>query len=159
MDYRKFSYTNENYLILKTSSTYKRTDSKKSWKSNPETVEQEIVTPTHYTNYITAIPFFNNFGFGAYCRAKFTYNMPGFLPTIITTVSPEQETKIITTFEFVEIDKLKINSGWRENEIIKTAKRFAIEFADGARMIHFYTDSDGVTAHGIFDTKRNIWRS
>lgn len=158
MDYRKFSFTNENYLILKTATTYTRTESKKGWKANPENIEQEIVSPSHYTNYVTAIPFFNNFGFGAYCRAKYTYNAPGYLPTIITTVSPGQDTKIITTFEFVEIDKLKINAGWRENEIIKTAKRFAIEFADGARMIYFYTDSNGDTAQGIFDTKRNQWR-
>lgn len=92
-DYRKFEYTNENYLIFRTIETFSRTASGKSWKSRPDEVENEIVPPKHYENYVTAIPFFNNFGDGASCRAAFSYNAPGYLPTRITTVSPFRETK------------------------------------------------------------------
>lgn len=60
-DYRKFEYTNENYLIFRTIETFSRTASGKSWKSRPDEVENEIVPPKYYENYVTAIPFFNNF--------------------------------------------------------------------------------------------------
>ena len=92
-DYRKFEYTDENYLIFRTIETFSRTASGKSWKSRPDEVENEIVPPKHYENYVTAIPFFNNFGDGASCRAAFSYNAPGYLPTRITTISPFRETK------------------------------------------------------------------
>lgn len=97
-DYRKFEYTNENYLIFRTIETFSRTASGKSWKSRPDEVENEIVPPKYYENYVTAIPFFNNFGDGASCRAAFSYNAPGYLPTRITTISPFRETKKSSLF-------------------------------------------------------------
>lgn len=157
-DYRKFTYTNENYLIFRTIETFERTASGKSWKSKPDEVENNIIPPKHYTNYITAVPFFNNFGDGAYCRAAWSYNAPGYLPTTVTTVSPFKQTKKVARFWFFKIDTLLINAGWREKEIVKNAKRFEVEYIDGRKLIHFYTDDTGVTASGIFDTKSNMWR-
>lgn len=157
-DYRKFSYTNENYLIFRTIETFSRTASGKSWKSKPDTVENEIVPPEYYTNYITAIPFFNNWGDGAYCRAAFSYNAPGYLPTTVTTVSPFNKTKKVARFWFFKKETLLLTAGWREKEIVKNAKRFRVEYEDGAKMIYFFTDENGVTASGIFDTMRNKWR-
>lgn len=153
-EYEKFSYTNNGYLILRTIETYSRTASGKSWKSKPDTIENEIVPPEHYTNYITAIPFFNNWGDGAYCRAAFSYNAPGYLPTTVTTVSPYQQTKKIAHFSFISKNILLINAGWREKEIVNTCKRFERE----KNLITFITDDTGVTASGIFDTKTNNWR-
>lgn len=157
-DYRNFEYTNENYLIFRTIETFSRTASGKSWKSKPDEIENEIIKPEHYTNYITAIPFFNNWGDGAYCRAAFTYNAPGYLPTTVTTVSPYRTTKKVACFWFFKKETLLLSAGWREREIIEKARRFAVEYVDGSKMIHFYTDETGVTASGIFDTRRNKWR-
>ena len=148
-DYRKFEYTNENYLIFRTIETFSRTASGKSWKSRPDEVENEIVPPKHYVNYVTAIPFFNNFGDGASCRAAFSYNAPGYLPTLITTVSPFRETKKIACFWFFKKETLLLNAGYREKSIVENAKRFRVEYVDGAKMIYFYTDEDGDTASGI----------
>ena len=158
MNYKQFNYTNENYMIFKTEETYTRTASGKSWKQKPDGVEKEIVAPGHYTNYITSIPFFNNFGYGAYCRASFSYNEPGYLPTTVTSVSPGKETKKIARFWFIEKRILELNAGWREKEIIKNAKRFKVEYNNGHKLIYFYTNETGVTASGIFDTKTNSWR-
>lgn len=155
MDYRKFKYDNENYLIFRTIEKYSRTTSGKSWKSKPDEVENEIIPPECYQNYITSIPFFNNFGYGAYCRAKFSYNEPGYLPTTVTTVSPFQDTKIIANFWFLRKFNLYKNACYREIEILAKADHFRVEFVDGSQMIYFYT---GENESGIFDTKRNIWR-
>ena len=155
MDYRKFKYDNENYLIFRTIKKYSRTTSGKSWKSKPDEIENEIISPEYYQNYITSIPFFNNFGYGAYCRAAFSYNEPGYLPTTVTTVSPFRDTKIIANFWFFRKDTLLLNAGYREREIIEKADHFRVEYVDGAKMIYFYTGENEI---GIFDTKRNIWR-
>jgi len=158
-NYRDFTYTNNNYLIFRTIETYSRTASGKNWKSKPDDVENEIIPPKHYENYITAIPFFNNWGDGASCRAAWTYNAPGYLPTLIATVSPYRETKKNACFWFFKKETLLLNAGWREKEIVEKATRFSVEYIDGAKMITFYTDDDGVTASGTFDTKRNTWRA
>lgn len=157
-DYRKFNYTNENYLIFRTIETFSRTDSGKSWRSKPDEVENDVIKPEHYTNYITAIPFFNNWGDGAYCRAKHSYNAPGYLPKTVTTVSPFKETKKVARFWFFKKETLLLNAEYREREIIEKAKKFRVEYVDGAKMIYFYTNDTGDTASGIFDTRRNQWR-
>lgn len=157
-DYRNFKYTNENYLIFRTIETFSRTASGKSWKSKPDSIKNEIVKPEYYTNYITAIPFFNNFEEGASCRAAFSYNAPGYLPTTVTTISPFKETKKVARFWFFKKETLLLNAGYREKEIIENARRFNIEYVDGAKMIYFYTNDTGDTASGIFDTRRNNWR-
>jgi hypothetical protein len=157
-DWRKFIYDNDSYLIFRTIETYSRTDSGKSWKSRPDEVENKIVSPEHYTNYVTAIPFFNNFGDGASCRAKCSYNAPGYLPTHITSVSPFRETKKVASFWFFKKSTLLENAGYREKEIVNRAKTFSVEYVDGAKMIHFFTDETNDIASGVFDTRRNKWR-
>lgn len=157
-DYRNFEYTNDNYLIFRTIETFSRTTSGKSWKNKPDKVENEIIKPEHYTNYVTAIPFFNNWGDGAYCRAAFSYNAPGYLPTTITTVSPYRETKKIARFWFFSKEKLLLNAGWREKEIVENAVSFSVEYVNDHKIIHFYINDTGVTACGFFDTATNKWR-
>lgn len=158
-NYEEFSYTNSNFLILKTKEVFYRTESGKSWKKHPETVERKVVTPEHYTNYITSIPFFNNFlGCGGTSRAQWRYTMPGYLPVIVSTTSPGGDEKQVVYFEFVDKCKLLLNAGYREKHIVENATYFGIEYVDGVKMIHFYTDEDGDTSTGLFDTRRNIWR-
>jgi hypothetical protein len=100
MDYKKFSFTDGSYLITYTTETYGRTKSGKGWKSKPDEVKTEVVNAQFYTNYVQSIPFFNNFGFGAYCRATRNYTVAGYLPVVITTVSPGREVKRVTKFTF-----------------------------------------------------------
>lgn len=156
--YDAFNYTDENYLIFCTIETFSRTASGKSWKRKADSTENEIVTPKRYTNYITSVPFFNNFGDGASCRAMFSYNMPGYLPTTVTTVGPFRETKKIARFWFFKKDTLLINAGCREKEIMETAKYFKFEYVDKGKLIYFYTDENADRASGIFDTRRNSWK-
>ena len=98
--YEKFTFSDRDYTITKTVTKYKRTASGKSWKSKPECVKDEIIDAEHYENYIRSIPFFNNYGNGAYCRAEYEYTYAGYLPTKVTTVSPFQEIKLIAEFKF-----------------------------------------------------------
>ncbi len=90
-----------NCKILKETQVYTRTASGKSWKSRPETVESETVDREHYINYVESIPFFNNWGNGASCRAVWNYTAAGYIPVKVTTVSPYQEEKHVTRFRFI----------------------------------------------------------
>lgn len=110
MDYKKFYFCNENYLILATTKTFSRTQSGKSWKSKPDKIEKKIFEAKNYENYITSIPFFNNFGSGAYCRGYNSYTTAGYLPTKVVTVSPFREIKKITTFIFIKKVCLRIRA-------------------------------------------------
>lgn len=157
-DWKNFRYENESFLIFRTLESYTRTASGANWKSKPDTVKNEIISPEFYTNYISAIPFFNNWGDGAYCRAKSSYNMPGYLPTHVVTVSPFRQKKEIADFWFFKKEILLLNAGYREGEIVENAKRFKTERIDGHNLIYFYTDNNDDTASGIFDTKTNFWR-
>ena len=157
--YENFNYTNKRFLILETEEIFYRTEYGKSWKNSPDTVEKTIISPKYYTNYIAAIPFFNNFmGCGCTSRASWRDTAPGYLPTRVTTVSPAGDEKHVVYFEFVDKYKLLLNAGYREKHIVENAKRFDIEYTDDSKMIHFYTDENGSTSSGLFDTRRNIWR-
>lgn len=159
MNYYNFSFSQGGrYLIFRTIETFSRTDSNLSWKSRPDEIENDIVSEQNYTNYITSVPFFNNFGESASCRAWCSYEVAGYLPTRITSISPYRITKKIASFSFVDKDKFLINAGWREKEIIKNAKRFKIERVNGVKMIYFYTDLEGDLSEGVFDTNCNMWR-
>lgn len=99
-DYRKFSFTNNNVSITLVKETFTRTDSGLSWRSKPDTTTTETVDARQYTNYITSIPWFNNFGYGCYCRAHWNYTKAGYLPTEVVSVSPHREKKIVAKFHF-----------------------------------------------------------
>ena len=102
MDYKKFKFTDDRYLITCTTETYSRTASGKNWKSKPDSVKTEVVDAEFYTNYITSIPFFDCFGFGAYCKAEQGYTVAGYLPTKIISVSPFHEVKKVTRFNITD---------------------------------------------------------
>jgi hypothetical protein len=155
--YYNFNYTNDNYLILCTISTYERTASGKSWQAKPQEVEKIVYKPRNYTNYITSIPFFNNFGDGAYCRATWGYTTPGYLPTRVISVSPYQQTKKVACFEFIPVERLTLNAGWRENFIIENARYFERFTQDSATYLKLITtEKDGKHA-GVINLKNNQW--
>ena len=86
--------------ITKIENRYEKTSSGKNWKNKPYYTETETVTEEHYNNYVDSVPFFNNFGYGAYCRAYYGYCKAGYKPLIIVTVNPGRTEKIITRFDF-----------------------------------------------------------
>ena len=166
MDYRKFEFISEEYIILATITEFQRTPSGKSWQKRPEKIERKIFHAEHYTNYVTAIPFFNNFSNGAYCRAKQSYTCAGYLPTTVTTVSPGQDRKIIAEFDFINKSAMTESAGWREREVLEKARRFALyiysDWNNGhpiyGKRITFITDDAGVTASAMWDTGYKKWR-
>lgn len=86
------------YRITKTEKRYSRTASGKSWKKNPDSVTKEEITKEHYDNYIDSVPFFNRFGYGAYCRAHRGYTYMGYIPVSVVTVNPGRTEKIVAQF-------------------------------------------------------------
>lgn len=58
-NYENFHYTSDSCLILMSEVRYKKNDFGEMVLV-PEETKEEVVSPTFYTNYITAIPFFDN---------------------------------------------------------------------------------------------------
>lgn len=156
-NYNKFSFTNDNYIILCTISTHSRTESGKSWKAKPDDIEKNVYKPINYTYYIQAIPFFNNFGGGASCRATYSNVMPGYLPTRVTSISPDRNTKKVAIFEFIPVERLKLNAGWRENFIIENALYFDRWQQDGAKYLKLITTQKDDKHAGVINLKNNQW--
>ena len=164
--YGNFTYSDNSYMILRTLTEYRKTESGKSWQSKPVSVKREVINAEFYQNYVSSIPFFNNFGDGAYCRAQKAYTCAGYLPTRIVTVSPGRERKIVADFEFVSKSHMEESAGWREKEVMRNAKRFSLEiYSDWngghpiyGRRITLITDDDGVTASAMYDTGYRKWR-
>jgi len=101
MNYNKFSFTDNSYVIEFTKKEFSRTASGKSWKKQADRVTYEFVTPEFYTNYIQAVPFFNNFGGRSCCRAYKSYTYAGYIPTDVITISPDGSKKITARFVFI----------------------------------------------------------
>lgn len=90
MKYENFRFSDAGYIILRKRYTFKRPEGRKTWPSKPaETSEEEFFTAQQYENFVTSIPFFNRFGGRASCRASWSYTVAGYLPTEITTISPD----------------------------------------------------------------------
>lgn len=157
-NWRAFNFTNPDFMILTTIETYNTTASGKSWQKKPIETEYRIFKPEQYTNYITAIPFFNNFDHGAYCKGYYNYTAAGYLPDKVVTVSPFKSVKKVARFDFIFIPHLLKAAGWRESEIVKNAKTFKIKYYDGSTLLYLYTLTDGVLSSGCFDLNKKIWR-
>ncbi len=122
-NYRNFKFDqNNHYLIMVTIETYNRTESGKNWKNKPDKIQQQIYKDKNYTNYISSIPFFNNFGYGSYCRGYKSYTAAGYLVTRVISVNPGSSVKKVAYFRFISKDILKLNAGYRENDIIDNAR-------------------------------------
>ena len=88
------------YTIIHKREVYSRTASGKSWKKYPDSVTTEEVERTFYNNFVDSVRFFNNFGFGASCRAFRSYTIAGYIPTRIVTISPGRSEKHVDEFRF-----------------------------------------------------------
>lgn len=89
----QFIFTDNRVKITYTRETFYRTASGKSWKSKPEKVTSDIVSPEFYSNYVNSRYFFNS-------RVQYSYTPAGYLPTVLTTVSPFEPIKYIDSFRF-----------------------------------------------------------
>ena len=63
---------------------YSRTNSGKSWKSNPDTITTETVDREYYNNYVNSISWFNNFPGGS-CRGYRSYTAAGYVISHVVT--------------------------------------------------------------------------
>lgn len=151
----RFSFTRTGYMILRTTETTTRTASGKSWKAHPDTIVNEIITPEHYTNIVTSVPFFNRFGYGASCRAVCNYTVAGYVPVRITSIAPNRETKSVITISFIDRSQMERAAGYREREIMQYAKGFRRVWQDGNDRIYLL-DSDGCEI-GIYNNSKHVW--
>lgn len=79
---------------------YSLTESGRNWKKNADNVSTENINADFYNNYVSSIPFFNNFGGKASCRAYFGYTYAGYIPVIVNTISYDGKKKIRAVFTF-----------------------------------------------------------
>ena len=82
-----------------TTKTYKRTESGKSWKSNPTEIEITTIDQEEYDNIFNkkTQAFFK--GIGGYERASKSYTNAGYIVTKLISISPEKTTKIVRTIK------------------------------------------------------------
>ena len=164
MDWGKFEYNDQRFIILRKSQTFSRTASGKNWRSKPDEVKYEVIPPKYYENYVTAVPFFNHF-LGcpkATCRVAEGYTIAGYLPVSITTVDPSAETKVIAQFDFIDKKELEDKAGWREKEVLAKAKEYKSEWYSGKYGVHqriefINPEENGVTHSAMWDSGRKEW--
>ena len=99
-NYSKFTFSDSRFDITITKKTFSLTDSGRYWENIPDTIESEKVSSDFYQNYITSIPFFNNYGGRSSCRAYRNYTAAGYIPTKVVTVSFDGQKKIVAEFSF-----------------------------------------------------------
>lgn len=160
-NYRDFSFSDQQWLILRERKTYGRTASGKCWSSTPNETERNIFNATQYTNFITAIPFFNNWGNGAYCRAQHTYEPAGYLPTTVITVGPGRETKHVDTFRFLYLPDMREAAGFREKQVVENAQEWRVfptaEYRGWTIELITDPDNDGHRDSAVYDELRRRW--
>ena len=80
-----------------TTKKYERTESGKSWKSNPTEIEITTIDQETYDNIFSkkTQAFFR--GLGGYERASKSYTNAGYIVTRLTSISPDKTTKIVRT--------------------------------------------------------------
>lgn len=147
--YENFSISGK-WLVLRMHEIYHRTESGKYWRKKPHKIDKEIFRNQNYERFIQSIPFFNS-------RAYWNYTKAGYIPTRITTVSPDGMEKHIDSFQFISLYDMEQNAGWREREVLKKAEAFNIEMVDNKHVLHLYTSDEGVTSSGSFDLMAKRW--
>ena len=82
-----------------TTKTYGRTESGKSWKSNPTETEITTIDQETYNNIFSkeTQAFFR--GLGGYERASKSYTSVGYIVTSLISISPDRATKIVRTIK------------------------------------------------------------
>ena len=148
-----FLFEDDRFMILFEKETFEKKEGK--WELE---TEREVVTPEFYTNYITAVPFFNSFSDGASCKVKESYTPAGKIPTTIVTIAPGKETKIVTNFVFLSKREMEKLTGYREREILSNADHWKLLPEDNSQMLYLYATIDGEEKSAIYDINRKEWR-
>lgn len=104
MNCKTFNFNKTGYIITHTRNTFSKTESGKSWKTKPTETKTETINNKQYENWVTSIPFFNGFC-GGTCRGCCGYTVAGYLPTKITSVSPDKSLKHVDVFAFEVVKK------------------------------------------------------
>ena len=80
-----------------TTKTYGKTESGKSWKSNPTEIEITTIDQETYNNIFSkeTQAFFRRLG--GYERASKSYTIAGYIVTRLISISPDKTTKIVRT--------------------------------------------------------------
>lgn len=95
--YENDSMAYESYTITMIEKRYEKTTSGKSWRKNAiEEIEKEIKFD-EYFNYLSSVEFFKNLG--GYERIEKGYTIAGYIPTKLTSISPNKDIKIIRQFK------------------------------------------------------------
>ena len=136
---RKFKLTG-NYIFSHTMTKY--SGNGKTFRKNADIVETEVVTIEHYNNFITSVPFFNNFGYGAYCRCYENYTIAGYIPYKIVTVNPGKTVKHVDTFYPLAISENRL--GFREKDVLYNLGNIKLveNSADHFVVRFFHTDNE-----------------
>ena len=96
--YSNFTFSDNSFTITRKRTTYIKSEAAKSFPKKASKVDEaEVVDARFYTNFVQSIAFFAGFG---RCRATWSYTKAGYLPTTITTISPDGCTKLVDEFMF-----------------------------------------------------------
>lgn len=90
---------NPHYAYEVTTTKYYKVGSK--WHEKTEKKTVETVPGNYYMNMIDAIPFFRNLGGSE--RVQMGYTLAGYIPTQLSTISPDGKEKIVRKFKPVTI--------------------------------------------------------
>lgn len=78
---------------------YNKTESGKGWSQKNIAVVESFIDFETYKNYINSVSFFKNLG-GIERLINKKYTKYGYLPTCLTSINPDNTTKIIREFVF-----------------------------------------------------------
>jgi hypothetical protein len=90
---------NPHYAYEVTTTKYYKVGSKWHEKTDEKTVE--TVPGNYYINMIDAIPFFRNLGGSE--RVQMGYTLAGYIPTQLSSISPDGKEKVLRKFKPVQI--------------------------------------------------------
>ena len=90
---------NPHYAYEVTTTKYYKVGSK--WHERTEEKTVETVPGNYYMNMIDAIPFFRNLGGSE--RVQMGYTLAGYIPTQLSSISPDGKEKILRKFKPVQI--------------------------------------------------------
>lgn len=158
MKYEKFTFSDANFIVLHKRTTYRKPEGRKTWPKEPTEIgSEEFCGGQKYQNFVTSIPFFNNFGGKAYCRASFDYTAAGYLPTEIVSVNPDATIKHIDRFSFVFFPMYyaRLKAGFRERDVMNHCDY--VDFRrDGEHFLATFRHADGEHA-ATFDAATREW--
>ena len=87
---------NKLYNIEMTETRMSRTKTGKSWSKKNIEETKKIIDFEEYFNYLSSVQYFKNIGGSE--RVEKSYTISGYIPTRLTSVSPDRQIKVIRHF-------------------------------------------------------------